>query len=553
MINEEILGILPTLKDNKRFYKIDGEQSLWFYDAHSHSLLSIDEDVFNKINLNGDITDLSIEQCFKLLGFCKMIKKAEQDIVQPLALEKKCSVMINTSNKCNLNCSYCYRNKNQDDRNNIQTVKETLDYVINRYKPNASEYVISYSMTSESSVDLKLLREIAEEYINFEDYRFCVSDIKDSLFSEFYCILKKDLGSKLSYPFPVEDKKLVADYLNMALGERNLFEVLNMSESMFNDNDKNEIRKRGILAKWRLYRLNRWSLEIKYDRFISKRNVPYVTFWFMTNGTCSNQDFIDFVKSCDINPLWVSIDGPKEIHDFNRKCNNSNGSYESIVSNIEILRQNGINLKASAVITANYPKPLEIIKHFVSLGFNQITMTPVRPGYDCSFTEQNIVELFKGYDDVFEELENTIVKNDFFLINLLREDMILAPFYSFINRTRILNRCSFDNQIVVNSKGEIYPCLYFTDDKDFCYGNIRDGIDYKKLNHNIMVSQRGNCNECWARYLCGGTCFYGSYKTTGNYIEIEPIECKIKKYLIKKCLKLIVFIKEHNISFENII
>lgn len=553
MIYEEIREILPELKNQKRFFKINGELDLWFYDAHGHSLCSINKDVFEKVNLDGNLTDLSIDQSFKLLGFCKMIKKLQQDTVQPLGLETKCSVMINTSNRCNLNCSYCYRNKNQDDKNNLQTVKETLDYVIKRYKPNASEYVISYSMTSESSVDLKLLKEIADEYINYENYRFTVSDINDSLFSEFYAALKNDLDSKLSYPFPEKDKDDVALFLNRILEERNLFEILKMSESMFNDNDKNEIRKREILAKWRLFRLNRWSLEIKYDQFITKKRVPYVTFWFMTNGTCSKPEFIDFVKSCDINPLWISIDGPREVHDFNRKYNSGNGSYESVVSNIQVLKQNGINLKASAVITANFPKPLEIIKHLVSLGFNQIAMTPVRPGYDCSFNDQNIEELFNGYDDVFEELENTVIKNDFSLINLLREDMILALLFSFINRTRVLKRCSFDDQIVVNSKGEIYPCLYFTDNKDFCYGNIRDGIDYKKMNHNIMVSQRGSCNECWARYLCGGTCFYGSYKTTGDYTEIDPIECKIKKYLIQKCLNLIVFIKEHNISFDNII
>lgn len=556
MILDEIQNIIPELENKKRFHKIKGEKDLWFYDSFSHGLYSADCDLIEKISKDNDsknFLNLSLEEGMKLLGFCKAVRKFNEDEVLPLSPESKCSVMINTSNRCNLNCSYCYRDKSNPSVSNLQTVKKTLDYVTKRYKPEASEYVISYSMTSESSLDLPLLKQIADEYICYENYQFKETDFIEDRFKDFYTYLKRDLSYISNLPFPKEDKTEVTKYLNALLGIRNLFELLNMSESMFKENDRSEVNKRNILAKWRLYRLNRWGLEIKYDRFIYKRQIPFVTFWFMSNGTCASKEFISFVKSCDINPLWISIDGPKEVHDYNRKFNGEINSYEKIVNNIKIFHQNGINLKASVVLTSKYPKPLSIIKHLLSLGFNQISMTPVRPGYECSFNDKNVNQLLAGYDEVFEELENTSIRKDFSLFYLLKEDMILASFFSFLNRVKIVRRCSFDDQIVVNSKGEIYPCLYFTDNKDFCYGNIEDGIDYRKINHNILVGQRGTCNECWARYLCGGTCFYGSYKTNGDYINIDSIECIIKKYLAEKCLKLIIFLREHNIAIENLV
>ena len=105
------------------------------------------------------------------------------------------------------------------------------------------------------------------------------------------------------------------------------------------------------------------------------------------------------------------------------------------------------------------------------------------------------------------------------------------------------------HQIVVNSKGEVYPCVYFTKNKNFCYGNIYDGIDKNKMQHDIFINHRGKCHECWVRYLCGGTCFYASYKSTGNHLDIDPIECTIKKHMAERCLKLIIFLYEHNIPF----
>ena len=135
---------------------------------------------------------------------------------------------------------------------------------------------------------------------------------------------------------------------------------------------------------------------------------------------------------------------------------------------------------------------------------------------------------------------------------MLQEDLSLAAFNFFISRTKQLKRYSFDNQIVIDSKGDVYPCLYFVNNKDYCYGNINGTFSEDKLNHNNLVFQRASCKDCWARYLCGGTCFYGSYKSTGNHLNIEPIECIIRKHLAQKCLELLVFMREHNINIYQI-
>lgn len=525
-------NMINILKNENRFFKFQGSTGCWYYDSFTHGLYKI-----------GD----------SLVKAEKILKKVTKDIHKIPEKKSSAYVMVNTSNRCNLNCSYCYRNKDNPEINNIETVKKTLDFVTKRYKPNSKSYVISYSMTSESSVDLPLLKQIAEEYINYENYQFKVSDLTENKLEEFYSQLKQDLKTINDAEFPQRNKTEVITFLNKLLTNRNLIDLLNMSENLFDENLKSECSKRDVLAKWRLFRLNRWILEIKYRNFIQKNDSPMVTFWFMTNGTCAGKEYIDFVKSCDINPLWVSLDGPKQVHDYNRETGSGNGSYDTVIKNIQTFIENGIKIKVSAVITSFFPRPLAILKHVISLGINQISMTPVRPGKECSFTEENIKLLINGYEELFIELEQTALKRDFSLFRILRNDMSLASFYSFINRTKIYKRCDFDNQIVVNSRGKIYPCLYFTDNKDFCYGDIEKGIDAEKMSQNIIVTERIPCKDCWARYLCGGTCHYSAYVNTENYMGIDSVECKLKKYLAERSIKLLVFIIENNIPFDEII
>ena len=556
MLFDEIKKIILQLNNSKRFYRINGENGSWIYDSHSHNIFRLDTELIEKGIITEDLnvfTNISLEAGLRFLSFCYAIKKAKKDYIAPLPPNEKCTVMINTSNRCNLNCSYCFRAKSDPAVNNADTIKKTLEFVIKKHRPEATQFIISYSMTSESSIDLPILKQVAEEYINFENYQFIESDIEDFCFMDFYKRLEKDLKPYHFGEFPREDKKEVIKYLNSLLGKRDLMDILNISESMFNERDKSEFLKRRVLGKWRIFRLNRWGLEILYDKYIQKRRVPFVAFGFMTNGTCSSQEYIDFIKACDVNPLWISIDGPKDVHNANRKYNTGNGSYDDVIKNVKIFRKNGIELIATAVVTANFPRPLEIINHLQELGFNQITLTPVRPGCECSFNEINVKELLLGYDEIYTALEKSALKHDFRLFYLLKQDMSMLAFYSFYQKTKMIQRCEFNNQIVVDSKGEIYPCVYFTDNKDFCYGNIYDGIDKNKIKHDIYINHREKCNECWARYLCGGTCLYASYKAKGNHLRIDPIECTIKKHMAERCMKLIVFLYEHNISLDEVL
>ena len=552
------------LADSSRFYSIERENAIWFYDCHTQTIFSINKNHYKKLiekdsqKLSDFINDSSIEENSYFLALYSQIIKNDADNTFYQVFDPKCNVMINTSNRCNLNCSYCYRDKKNAAVNNVQNIRKAIEWVMHKYKPNASEFVFTYSMSSESSVDLQLLQEIKKDYVYYEPQFFNTKEIILSTVDEFYSQLKNDLGSKTKNIF--DDNKIInattiVEILNELLTVRNLYELLGMSEKMFEKEAVKEIRRRNSYSEWKAYRVNRWILEIKYSEFIdiSQKPTPqYPGFSIFTNGTCGTSEYINFLKSIGMDDINISIDGPKEVHDFNRKFYDEKGSYDSVIANAQKIKDSGIIIRASSVITAHFPKPLKIAEHLKEKGFSSITMTPIRPGYEVSFTEKNINELLQGYDELFERIKQDLLHNDLSLLSFIKDDYSMNALNLFLSKNKQITRCNLENQIVINAKGDIYNCLYFESHNQKKIGNIDSGItNDQEFQIDKTVKNREPCNKCWARFLCGGTCFYSSFKMTGSIIGNEPVECKLRKHLAILTLDLLIFCKENNINLSN--
>lgn len=556
----DILKVISSFGDESRFFINSNKKSVWIYDCHAQSMFSFEKKIYEElVNLeNGEfssyIAKKSLAESAYILGILNNIKKFNEDRTIFSTPSNKINIMINTSNRCNLNCTYCYRNKRNVGINTIENVRRTIDWVMKKYRPNASEYNFTYSMSSESSLDLKLLNQIKDDYVKYEPQEFTEIDLFDNKVEEFLEVLQKDFTSTdiiLKNYVENDAKKSVVKILNSLLSVRNLYEILRMSDGMFSDSVIKEIRRRNDYSNWKAFRANRYILEVKYSNFIdvSKKKEPaYPSFSFFSNGTCANAEYIKLIKEIGMDEINISIDGPKDVHDFNRKYNNGNGSYDVIIKNLKVLKNSGIKIKASAVLTSYYPYPLKVALHLKSLGFSEVVMTPVRPGSNVSFAEENVDKLLKGYDELFEKLKSDALKGDFSLLQFIQSDYSLNALGLFLSRTKQVRRCDVDNQLVINAKGDIYNCLYFEAKEEKRLGNILTGIVNNEFDIDKSVANRNLCKKCWARYLCGGTCFYSSLKVNGDILGVESIECKIRKHLVLLCLNFVIFCKENGIN-----
>lgn len=414
------------------------EKNYYLYDAYSQNIYPVNKICANffsmkKNEYSDDEENQLLAKCDFLLKWDGKIKYVETDV---------CHLTINLSNKCNLNCTYCYREKNNKFEMNEEVVKEILTYAKSIYMPNAKEIVSSMNLTSEPLLELDKLKRIKAFYKDFED--------------------------------------------------------------------KN----------------------------------TFLTMWFMSNGTILTDESIQFIKDLKISPFWISLDGPDFVHNKHRKYYDNKNSYEDVINNINLLKINNIKVRISCVITRNYPFPDKLFDFFKTLEIDSIQMTPVRNGLPESISEQALNEIKIGYSNIFDKICNEVLNDDFSSIRLLRDDILMSTFKNIFQRVRQSSRCTWGKEIVIDSKGDIYPCLYVINNQKFKLGNIRENKNSAEILFPITVNQRKKCSKCWGRFLCGGTCHYNSISLGKTEFDVDEIECEIRYFLIEESLKRLIYLME---------
>ena len=100
-----------------------------------------------------------------------------------------------------------------------------------------------------------------------------------------------------------------------------------------------------------------------------------VTQSFQTNGTLLTQAWVDFFHRHDVS-LGISIDGPKWLHDMNRRTRKGAGSFGKTMAAVRLLQENRFPFHVIAVLTsASLSAADEIFRFFVDnrivdVGFN---------------------------------------------------------------------------------------------------------------------------------------------------------------------------------------
>lgn len=70
---------------------------------------------------------------------------------------------------------------------------------------------------------------------------------------------------------------------------------------------------------------------------------------FQTNGTLITPAWCDFVKKWDVG-LGVSVDGPRAIHDANRKTRSGKGTFDRVMAGLKLLREHGVRFHVISVL-----------------------------------------------------------------------------------------------------------------------------------------------------------------------------------------------------------
>lgn len=261
-----------------------------------------------------------------------------------------------------------------------------------------------------------------------------------------------------------------------------------------------------------------------------------------TNGTLIDTGVIDILKGAENLNIAISIDGPKEIHDYSRPYYNGAGTFDDIMSGYDLLLKNNITAGFCCTINKyNIDKLKDIAKWFVnemkakSLGFNILI-------------ESQGIENIRGdsYEYSKKVAEKIVECFKYFREKGVHEDRIMRKVNSFVDGTIYYYDCGgCGQQIVVTPDNMIGVCQgYCSSKKHF----VKLDNEFDPLKHQIWEKWRyrsplfmSQCKNCIALSVCGGGCPYSAEKRNGDIYELDDVFCVHAKYtteyLIKDLLK----------------
>ncbi|NLK46426.1 MAG: SPASM domain-containing protein [Treponema sp.] len=544
-MSDNIIELRKEIKKQNRLQLFTSEKkNNYLYDALSQNIFPINNTCCNFIFTDNWIPANKNEE----IQISQILNKLSQwKDKHSFSRLPETHLTINFSNKCNLNCTYCYRHKNNKNVMSLEKTFEVLEYTDKYFKINNDEIIFSIDMTAEALLDSDKIIALDDKFAEYENLYIDENEILKGTYSEFLELIQKDLYTSNAISFSGNPKE---DFKSIVLDEK-LY-------SRFKEKKKiEEILKKGnynpdFLDKKRLLRLNRELLETFYPEFLKHKDYQQFRLWFMSNGANLSDKDIELIKKIRIDPFWISLDGPEEVHDKNRMYYDGQGSHKDVVQSIRLLQENNINVKISCVLTSDYPNPDKLYGYFKTLKISAIQMCPIRNGDKKSFTEKNVNFLINGYkrlyDIIFEEVKN----NDFTAFTLLKEDLSMLALSNLFYRIRQSGRCTWGSEVVLDEEGNMYPCLYVIGDKEYCLGNIKEKKSSKELLKPILVNQMDKCSSCWARYICGGTCHYNSLKSNKSVFEPDDIECQIRKFVIIESINLLIKLIENHVDMKKI-
>ncbi len=272
----------------------------------------------------------------------------------------------------------------------------------------------------------------------------------------------------------------------------------------------------------------------------------------VTNGTLYNPEIDAFFRE-HISDVTFSLDGPKALNDAQRVAKSGDSVYDQAERNIRSLTADapfGWSFR-SIVTRAGCEQVEDIYRHLETFNPGGIGIVDVDVPKDSPlhiddeqyrrFLEQIVTVNRRGLGSILEGEAPVAFEYPFYIL------------YYFVARRHALYHCNAGtNLLAVTATGDVYPCHRFVGMEDFKMGNVADP-DLKESDRyqaireqfvNATVDNRAGCRDCWARYLCGGSCAKYAFAEHGSIEPPVARHCQYIKTVVEELLPDLVAVME---------
>ena len=254
-----------------------------------------------------------------------------------------------------------------------------------------------------------------------------------------------------------------------------------------------------------------------------ERGITYDAMMLTNANVIDNQE-ADLIAACRVSSVFLTIDGPEEIHNKRRVAANGSNSYERTIQAARLLRARGLrimaNMNADKVTLPLFADLREklLAEEGIELTFGKLndyghfygSAPYCAPDFDLFDHE----EFFRAQFDEFAKRPHDAAE--------LRG--MLAPPQRFCMGQA-------DNYFVIDLLGDVYACDGWVGDRSHVTFNLLDDPSTWKL-HEVSFDPTcdGRCSACNLLPLCLGSCIWERelsgmpchpFKTTiGDYLRL---------------------------------
>ena len=269
------------------------------------------------------------------------------------------------------------------------------------------------------------------------------------------------------------------------------------------------------------------------EAFHSGRLTKLPGFVVTTNGTLLNERILELLKTFAIEPT-ISIDGPAEVHDYERPLYSGKGSHALILKNVRTLRDEGVNAQFECTYSACHVRKgwsvVNLLDYFYEELDQQAMHIAPASGAEGTPGVARLSELLDPYEEAAAYSVWNLGRGQGpalgFVLGILEQLSAGTPSVSYCP--------AFFDQVSLSVNGDVFPCFMFIGDDRFRMGNLL--VDEFPNEHSRRVIKEyreafrynPSGTEEWYAPLHFG-CTAGDMRLSGKLSEraYEPLQRRI--------------------------
>ncbi len=255
-------------------------------------------------------------------------------------------------------------------------------------------------------------------------------------------------------------------------------------------------------------------------RDIAKRYDIEIIFQIITNGVLLGPAILDFFRKNKVE-IILSLEGQPDIQDTLRPFKNGSGSSEIILRNVSGYES---DISVLLLLCRQTRNLTSVLKYLFEKGFARVSF---------NFVYTNDPSIALTSEDCNYILDDIDRNWDFYYRNRGR-----------IRNFERISSCLDNSEIQIASctAGRSYIAVGADDKYYICqraFGMPEMTLDRLRMPDSTYkihtVHDSPVCKHCWAKYICGGICWFNEWQWSQEYREIR---CNFMREIIKRVIRL---------------